>query len=98
MGWLCYLAGLQTESVSYYKIALELNSKAIEPKFGITYPLDLLGNKNELKAQYETIINMDSQNTIAHYKMGVLNYGNKDVSGTIGKDGMYKNDGLLNSV
>lgn len=78
LGWLCYLAGLQTESVSYYKIALELNAKAIEPKFGITYPLDLLGNKNELKTQYETIINMDSQNTTAHYKLGVLNYGNKD--------------------
>jgi len=26
-----------------------------------------------------------------------LNYGNKNVSGTVGKDGMYKNDGLLNS-
>jgi beta-lactamase class D len=26
-----------------------------------------------------------------------LDYGNKDVSGTVGKDGMYKNDGLLNS-
>ena len=78
LGWLCYLAGLQTESVSYYKIALELNTKAIEPKFGITYPLDLLGNKNELKAQYEAIIAMDSQNTSAHYKMGVLNYGNKE--------------------
>lgn len=78
LGWLCYLAGLQTESVSYYKIALELNAKAIEPKFGITYPLDLLGNKNELKSQYETIINLDPQNTTAHYKMGVLNYGNKE--------------------
>lgn len=26
-----------------------------------------------------------------------LNYGNKDVSGTIGEDGLHKNDGLLNS-
>jgi tetratricopeptide (TPR) repeat protein len=78
LGWLCYLAGMQTEALGYYKIALELNPKAIEPKFGITYPLELLGNKNELKAQYEAIINIDSKNTTAHYKMGVLNYSNKD--------------------
>ena len=26
-----------------------------------------------------------------------LNYGNQDVSGTLGEDGLYKNDGLLNS-
>lgn len=78
LGWLCYLAGLQTEALGYYKIALELNPKAIEPKFGITYPLELLGNKNELKAQYEAIINIDSQNTTAHYKLGVINYSNKD--------------------
>ena len=32
-----------------------------------------------------------------HEYISKLNYGNKDVSGTIGKDGMYKNDGLLNS-
>jgi len=32
-----------------------------------------------------------------HDYVSKLNYGNKDVSGTLGENGMYKNDGLLNS-
>lgn len=83
LGWLCYLAGLQTESVGYYKIATELKPNAIEPKFGYAFPSEMLGNKNDLKTQYESILAIDHQNTSAHYKLGVLKYSNKDYSSAL---------------
>lgn len=78
LGWLCYLAGQQVESTSYYKIAAELKPNAIEPKFGCAFPAEMLGNKNDLKMYYESILSIDPHNTSAHYKMGVLDYGKKD--------------------
>ena len=83
LGWLCYLAGMQTESTTYYKIASELKPNAIEPKFGCSFPAEVLGNKNELKSHYESILTIDPQNTSAHYKMGVLEYGKKDYNAAI---------------
>lgn len=38
LGWLSYLAGLQIESVGYYKLANEIMPNAIEPKLGAVYP------------------------------------------------------------
>jgi tetratricopeptide (TPR) repeat protein len=38
----------------------------------------MLGNKNDLKMHYESILAIDPQNTSAHYKKGVLDYGKKD--------------------
>lgn len=78
LGWLCYLAALQTESAGYYKIASDLKPNAVEPKFGCATPADVLGNKNDLKTQYDLIITMDPHNTLAHYKLGALEYGKKE--------------------
>lgn len=78
LGWLCYLAGLQTESASYYKIASELKPNSIEAKFGCALPAEMMGNKNDLKLQYDLILEIDPQNTIAHYKLGVLDYDKKE--------------------
>lgn len=78
LGWLTYLAGLQTESVNYYKTALQLKPNALEPKFGYTYPTEILGNKNDVKTQYESILTIDPNNTSAHYKLGVLEYTKKE--------------------
>ncbi len=78
LGWLSYLAGMQIESLSYYKIANELKPNAVEPKFGAVYPASVLGNKTEVKNYYESILKLDPHNTNAHYNLGLLEYGKKD--------------------
>jgi tetratricopeptide (TPR) repeat protein len=78
LGWLSYLSGLQIEAANYYKIATDLKPNSIEPKFGSALPAEMLGNKNDLKMHYESILAIDPQNTSAHYKKGVLDYGKKD--------------------
>jgi len=83
LGWLCYLSGMHVEAASYYKIAAELKPNAVEPKFGLAYPTEMLGNKNDLKTYYESILSIDPHNTSAHYKMGVLDYGKKDYANAL---------------
>ena len=78
LGWLSYLAGMQIESVAYYKIANELKPNAVEPKLGAVYPAAALGNKTEVKNYYEAILKLDPHNTYAHYNLGLLDYGKKD--------------------
>ena len=78
LGWLSYLAGMQIESVAYYKIANELKPNAVEPKLGAVYPAAALGNKTDVKNYYESILKLDPHNTNAHYNLGLLDYGKKD--------------------
>jgi tetratricopeptide (TPR) repeat protein len=83
LGWLSYLAGANIESTNYYKIAAELKPNAIEPKLGYTMPTELLGNKNELKTQYDLILTIDPHNTVVHYKIGIIDYGKKDYTAAL---------------
>ena len=83
MGWLCYLAGLQVESLTYYKIASELMPNSIESKFGGALPASILGNKTEMKNYYESILKLDPYNTYVHYKLGVLDYEKKDYQAAV---------------
>ena len=78
LGWLCYLAGLQVESLTYYKIASELMPNSLESKFGGALPAAVLGNKTEMKNYYESILKLDPHNTYVHYRLGVLDYEKKD--------------------
>ncbi len=78
LGWLSYLAGLQIESVGYYKIANELKPNAVEPKLGAVYPASVLGNKTEMKMYYESVLKLDPNNTYTHYNLGLIDYGKKE--------------------
>ena len=78
LGWETYLAGLFTESSAYYEKAINLKPYAIEPKFGFVYPASALGNWDQVIAQYNEILKIDSQNTLANYRMGSIYYGRKD--------------------
>lgn len=78
LGWLNYLAGLQKESVNYYKIATAIKPEAIEAKLGCAIPAEVLGNKNDLKMHYESALSIDPHNTFVIYKLGVLAYQEKD--------------------
>ena len=78
LGWLTYMAGFFTESTAYYQKAMELKPVSIEAKFGYVYPASALGNWEQVKKQYNDILQIDAQNTIANYRMGSIFYGNED--------------------
>lgn len=80
LGWVTYLNGLFTESAAYYQKAINLKPYAIEPKLGFVYPASALGNWDQVINQYNDILVIDPQNTVANYRMGSIYYGRKDYS------------------
>ncbi len=78
LGWLHYLAGLFTESTTYYQRAIDLMPYSEEAKFGITYPLSALGKWNEVENIYKKILKISPNNTTANYKLGLIYYGRED--------------------
>ncbi|MEI7661593.1 MAG: tetratricopeptide repeat protein [Bacteroidota bacterium] len=78
LGWVTYLNGSFTESAAYYQKAIKLKPYAIEPKFGYVYPASALGNWDMVVSQYNDILVIDPQNTLANYRMGSIYYGRKD--------------------
>jgi tetratricopeptide (TPR) repeat protein len=78
LGWLHYMAGSFTESVTYYQIAINLKPFALEPRFGIAYPLAELGNWNLVIAQYQKILEIDPMNTTASYRLGYIYYSSAE--------------------
>ena len=78
LGWLSYQAGLFTESVAYYSKAIDLMPYAIEPRFGIVYPGAAMGNWSMVLAQYEKILEICPNNSIAMHRLGLIYYGRKD--------------------
>jgi tetratricopeptide (TPR) repeat protein len=78
LGWLSYEAGLFTESVAYYNKAINLMPYAIEPRFGIVYPGAAIGNWSMVIAQYEKILEISPNNSIALHRLGLIYYGKKD--------------------
>jgi len=78
LGWLTYSSGLFSDSQSYYNKAVLLKPFAIEPRFGIVLPQAAMGNWNSVIAQYEKIIEISPNNTIAMHRLGLIYYGKKD--------------------
>ncbi len=78
LGWLSYEAGMFTESVAYYNKAIYLMPYAIEPRFGIVYPGAAMGNWSMVLAQYEKILEICPNNSIAMHRLGLIYYGRKD--------------------
>jgi len=78
LGWLTYMAGFFTESTAYYQKSIELKPLSIEAKFGYVYPASALGNWEQVKKQYNNILQIEDQNTIANYRLGSIYYGNED--------------------
>lgn len=74
LGWLSYLDSNQTASLSYYQKAIDLMPNAIEPKFGIVYPLSVLGKWDEVIKQYDLILKLDPNQTTANYRLGLIYY------------------------
>lgn len=78
LGWLHYLAGKNSESVTYYTKAIALKPSAIEPLLGIAYPYGELKKWTELQSTYQKIIALDPKNTTANYRLGLSAYYGKN--------------------
>ena len=78
LGWLSYQAGNFTESVAYYNRAVNLMPYAIEPRFGIVYPGAAMGNWTMVMSQYEKILEISPNNSIAMHRIGLIYYGRED--------------------
>jgi tetratricopeptide (TPR) repeat protein len=78
LGWLSYQAGNFTESIAYYNRAIELMPYAVEPRFGIVYPGAAMGNWSMVIKQYERILEITPNNSIAMHRIGLIYYGRED--------------------
>jgi tetratricopeptide (TPR) repeat protein len=78
LGWLLYSSGLFSDAQSYYNKAILLKPFAIEPRFGIVLPQAAMGSWNSVIAQYEKILEISPNNSIALHRLGLIYYGQKD--------------------
>ncbi len=78
LGWLTYLQGQFSESMGYYSKAIDLMPYAIEPRLGIVLPASAMGNWDLVVLHYNKILNIDPNNTLVLYRMGLINYERKD--------------------
>jgi len=74
IGWLQYLKGSLTESMTYYNKAISLMPYALEPRFGIAYPAYDYGNHALVIEQYQKILEIAPNNTLALYRLGSVYY------------------------
>jgi tetratricopeptide (TPR) repeat protein len=74
LGWLNYFYGEYSNSLKYYKVAMELMPYSIEAKYGYALPLSALGNWNEVIGIYNEVLKTDPQNSLANYKLGAIYY------------------------
>lgn len=78
LGWLSYLLGSFTESASYYNRAISIMPYAIEPRFGVAYPLAAMGNWDQVIGHYRHILSIEPNNPVANYRIGVIYYNRED--------------------
>jgi tetratricopeptide (TPR) repeat protein len=78
LGWLYYENGSYTTSAQYYAKAVALMPYSVEARLGYVLPEKALGNWDLVKAAYEAILKIDSQNSYANYNLGLIYYNNKD--------------------
>lgn len=78
LGWLNYNAGLFDESIIYYNKAQELKPYSEEARFGLILPLAALGKWDNVIKAYDEILSVNSNNTTALYRLGLVYYGRKE--------------------
>lgn len=83
LGWLTYLTGSFTESKAYYNRAITLMPYSVESRFGFVYPAAAMGNWSEVIAQYEKILEITPNNSVAMHRLGLIYYGREDYSNAI---------------
>jgi len=78
LGWLNYMAGLFTESTTYYTRAIALMPYSIEARLGYVYPASAMGNWDLVISKYQEILRIDACNYSAGYRLGAIYYSRKD--------------------
>lgn len=78
LGWLSYQSGLFTESLAYYSKAINLKPLSIEAKFGYIYPASAMGNWDQVVNQYQKILKIAPNNSIANHRLGLIYYGREE--------------------
>ncbi|MCA1756636.1 MAG: tetratricopeptide repeat protein [Bacteroidales bacterium] len=78
LGWLTYLTGSFTESRAYYSRAITLMPYSVESRFGYVYPAAAMGNWSEVIEQYEKILEITPNNSVAMHRLGLIYYGRED--------------------
>lgn len=84
LGWLTYSGGQFTESMAYYRRAIELKPYAIEAKFGFVYPAAAVGNWTSVIQQYEKILEICPNNSVAMHRLGLIYYGREEYTRAFG--------------
>jgi len=78
LGWLSYQTGNFTESTAYYSKAIDLMPYAVEPRFGVVYPGAAMGNWSMVLKQYDKILEITPNNSIAMHRLGLIYYGREE--------------------
>jgi tetratricopeptide (TPR) repeat protein len=78
LGWLSYQSGLFTESLAYYNKAIQLRPLSIEAKFGYIYPASAMGNWDQVVNQYQKILKISPNNSVANHRLGLIFYGREE--------------------
>ncbi|VAW13415.1 hypothetical protein MNBD_BACTEROID01-24 [hydrothermal vent metagenome] len=81
LGWLNYNAGLFDESIIFYTNAQKLKPYSEEARFGLILPKAALGRWDEVIGLYNKILEINPNNTVALYRLGLVYYGRKDYTG-----------------
>lgn len=78
LGWLDYMAGSYTESVTFYNKALALMPYSEEARFGLILPKLALGKTDEVISIYKEILKNSPNQSQANYRLGLIYYEKKD--------------------
>lgn len=78
LGWLHYFNKNYSESIVYYKKAISIMPYALESKFGLVLPAAALEDWTAVTEQYNDILTIDPQNTLANYRLGLIYYYKPD--------------------
>ncbi len=78
LGWLTYLSGNFTEAIPYYQKSIQLKPLSVEARLGLVYPASAMGNWTHVEKMYNEILEIDQQNSVVNYRMGLIYYGKED--------------------
>ncbi|NOY38625.1 MAG: tetratricopeptide repeat protein [Chlorobi bacterium] len=78
LGWLGYEAGQFMESQSYYNKAISLYPMSVEARLGVVLPAAAMGNWDFVITQYEKILEISPNQSVALYRLGAIYYGRQD--------------------
>ena len=68
-GWLYYLAGNYSRSITHYQTALKLNNKSIDAMLGMSLPLMGQARWREAASQAKAVIKISKWNYLAHTRL-----------------------------